>query len=84
MCNWKRVALAAEVEIFFCDRTSPGSAARTRTNVLPRQYLAKDSATYQCTARPISAGWPPNSTTGPANASASRKSDEIIGYLLQQ
>ena len=84
MRDWEQVKIAADIDIFFATRTSPGSAGRMRT---PMGYCAKyfpkgSDLAVQSARRPIWTRSPPNSTTVPGSDSASASRFEEIGHLL--
>jgi transposase, IS30 family len=71
MRDWKQVSVAADIPIFFCTRTSPGSAPPTRTPTACCANTSRRAPICPCTPWPTWTGSPPNSTTGPASDSAS-------------
>jgi hypothetical protein len=65
MRDWKQVKVAVDIETSSAIRTSPGSAARTRTPTACCASTSPRAATCPCTPRPIWTGSPPSSTTAP-------------------
>ena len=70
MRDCKQIAIAADIETFSATRTNRGSAAATRTPTACCASTSRRAATCPCTAKPSWTRSPPNSTTGPENASA--------------
>jgi IS30 family transposase len=68
MHEWKEVSVAADIDIYFCDRTHHGNAPRVRTPTVCCASTSQRAPTSPSTTRSTSSGSPPNSTTDRANA----------------
>ena len=70
MCQHARVTLATQIKCYFADPYTPGSAAPTRTPTACSASTCPSTPTYRSTPPRTSRRSPLNSTTGPANDSA--------------
>ena len=70
MRDWKHVAIAADIEIFFCDPHKPWQRGSNETPTACCASTSRRAAICPCTTKPSWTRSPPNSTTGPENASA--------------
>ena len=82
MCHWKHVAVAADIEIFFCDPHSPWQrGTNENTNGLLRQYFPKGSDLSVHTAADLD--WVAQELNDrPRKRLAFKKPIEQIGELL--
>jgi IS30 family transposase len=69
MANHAQIAVATDLDIYFCDPHAPWQTAATRTPTVCSASTSPRAPTCPCTAPATSTTSPPNSTTGPANAS---------------
>jgi transposase, IS30 family len=84
MRDWKQVAVAADVEIFFCDPHKPWQrGTNENTNGLLRQYFPKGSDLSVHSEADLD--WVAAELNDrPRKRFGFRKPDELIGHLLQQ
>ena len=84
LANHKRLALASDVAVYFCDPRSPWQrGSNENTNRLLRQYLPL-GPTCPCTARPSSAPSPDSSTSGPERPCSIGRQQRPSPRMLQR
>ena len=65
LADHKRLALASDVKVYFCDPRSPWQRGSKRTPTVCSVCICPTEPIYPCTARPSSAQSPGNSTSDP-------------------
>jgi hypothetical protein len=77
LADHKRFTLATDIDVYFCDPQSPGSAARTKTSIACCASTSPKEPTSRLTRRLTSTRWRVSSTNDPGKhwTSALRQSD---------